>query len=81
MARRIYTTVENNSLSQKKHLRGQKGNFRAYGYPEKVVEIEIQIVLKISQTELRKPKTIENSNYLTFTSTFNPNNAKKYFIS
>ena len=68
MARRICTIVENNSLKNK-HLRELKKNFRTYGYPEKVVEIGIQKALKISQTELRQPKTIENDNNLTLITT------------
>ena len=72
MARRICTIVENNSLKNK-HLRELKKNFRN---PEKVVEIEIQKALKIPETELRQPKTIENNNNLTFVTTCNPNNPK-----
>ena len=75
MARRICKIIENNSLKNK-HLRELKKNFRTYGYPEKVVEIGIQKALKIPQTELRQPKTIENNNNLTFITTFNPNNPK-----
>ena len=45
MARCICTIVENNSL-ENKHLRELKKNFRAYGYPEKVVEIGKQKALK-----------------------------------
>ena len=75
MARRICTIVENNSLKNK-HLRELKENFRTCGYPENVVETGIQKALKIPQTELRQPKTIENNNNLTFISTFNPNNPK-----
>ena len=59
-----------------KQLRELKDNFRAYGYPEKVIKIWIQKALKIPQTDLRHPKTIENNNNLTFISTFNPNNRK-----
>ena len=47
MARRICPIVENKSLKNK-HLRELKKNFRAYGYPEKVVEIG-------------KPKSIKDS--------------------
>ena len=36
----------------------------------------MQKALKIPQTDLRHPKTIENNNNLTFISTFNPNNRK-----
>ena len=75
MARRICTIVENNCLKNK-DLRELKENFRTYGYPEKIVEIELQKVLKITQTELPQPKTIESNNNLTFISTFNPNNPK-----
>ena len=70
MARCICIIVENNSLKNK-HLRELKENFRTYCYPEKVVEIGIQKALKIPQTELQQPKTIENNNNLTFISTFN----------
>ena len=73
--RRICTIVENNSRKNK-HLRELKENFRTYGYPEKIVAIGIQKALKIPQTELRQPKTIENNNNLTFISTSNPNNPK-----
>ena len=75
VARRICTIVEHNSLKNK-HLRELKENFRTYGYPEKVVETGMQKALKIPQTELRQPKTIENNNNLTFISTFNQNNPK-----
>ena len=75
MARRICTTVENNSLKNQ-HLRKLKENFITYGYPKKVVEIGIQKALKILQTELSQPKTIENNNNVTFISTFNPKNPK-----
>ena len=75
MARRICTTVENNSL-RSKHLRGLKENFRSYGYPEKVVEIRMQNTLKILQTELSQPKIAENNNNLTLISTFSPKNPK-----
>ena len=75
MARRICTIVENYYLKNK-HLRELKENFRTYSYPEKVVEIGIQTALKIPQTELRQPKTIESNNNLTFISTFKPNNPK-----
>ena len=75
LATRICTIVENNSLKNK-YLRELKKNYRTYGYPEKVVEIGIQKALKIPQTELRQPKTIENNNNLTFITTFNPNNPK-----
>ena len=75
MARRICTTVENNSL-RSKHLRGLKENFRSYGYPEKVVEIGMQNTLKIPQTELSQPKIAENNNNLTLISTFSPKNPK-----
>ena len=61
MARRICTIAENNFLKNK-YLSELKKSFRTYDYPEKVVEIGIQKALKISQTELRQPKTIENSN-------------------
>ena len=70
MARRICTIVENNSL-RNKHSRELKENFRTYGYPEKVVETGIQKALKIPQTELRQPKTVENNNNLTFITTSN----------
>ena len=66
--------IENNSLKNK-NLRELKENFRTYGYPKKVFEIGIQKALKIPQTKLHQPKTIEN-NKLTFMSTFNPNNPK-----
>ena len=79
MARRICTIVENNSLKNK-HLRELKENFAAYGYFEKVDETRMQKPLKICQTELRQPKTIENNNNLTFISTFNPNNPKIYIF-
>ena len=75
MARRICTTVENNSL-RSKHLRGLKENFRSYGYPEKVVEIGMQNTLKIPQTELSQSKIAENNNNLTLISTFSPKNPK-----
>ena len=75
MARRICTIVENYSLKNKR-LRELKKNFRTYGYPEKVVEIGTQKALKILQTELSQPKTIENNNNLTFITTFNPSNPK-----
>ena len=75
MVRWICSTVENNSVKNK-HLRELKENFRTYDYLEKNVEIEIQKALKIPQTELCQPKTIENSNNLTFISSFNPNNPK-----
>ena len=75
MARSICTIVENNSL-KKKHLRELKENFRTNGYPEKVVKIGTQKALKIPQTELCQPKTIENNINLTLISTFNPNNPK-----
>ena len=61
MARRICTTAENNFLKNK-YLRELKKSFRTYDYPEKVVEIGTQKALKISQTELRQPKAIENNN-------------------
>ena len=47
---------------------------------KKVVEIGIQKALKIPQTKLRQPKTIENNNNLTFISTFNPNNPKIFTL-
>ena len=47
---------------------------------KKVVEIGIQKALKITQTKLRQPKTIENNNNLTFISTFNPNNPKIFTL-
>ena len=75
MTRHICTIAKNNFLKNK-YLRELKENFRIYGYPEKVVEIGIQKALKISQTELRQPKTTENNNNLTFRSTFHPNNSK-----
>ena len=40
MAKWICTIVENNFI-KKKHLNGLKRNFKTYGYPEKIVEIEI----------------------------------------
>ena len=76
-ARRICTIVANNSLKNK-HLRELKENFATYGYFEKVDETRMQKPLKISQTELHQPKTIENNNNLTFISTFNPNNPKTF---
>ena len=79
MARHICTIVENNSLKAK-HLIELKEKFRIYGYPEKVVEIGIQKPLRIPQTELSQPKTIENNNNLTFISTFNSNNPKIYIF-
>ena len=79
MARHVCTIVENNSLKVK-HLIELKEKFRIYGYPEKVVEIAIQKPLKIPQTELSQPKTIDNNNNLTFISTFNPNNPKIYIF-
>ena len=75
MARRICTIVENNSLKNK-HLRGLKESFRTYSYSEKKFEFSIQRALKILQTELSQPETIENNNDFTFTSTFNSNNPK-----
>ena len=75
MARRIITIVENNSLKNK-HLRGLKESFRTYSYSEKKFEFSIQRALKILQTELSQPETIENNNDFTFTSTFNSNNPK-----
>ena len=36
----------------------------------------MQKALKIPQTELRQPKTIENSSNLTFINIFNPNKSK-----
>ena len=80
MARHICTIVENNSLKAK-HLIELKEKFRIYGYPEKVVEIGIQKPLRIPQTELSQPKTIENNNNLTFISTFNPNNPKIFDLA
>ena len=44
------------------------------------IDTGIQKALKIPQKELRQPKTIENSNNLTFTSTFNPNNPKIFHL-
>ena len=75
MARGICAIVEMNSL-KKKHLRERKEYFRSYGYPENVLEIGVQKTLKIPQTELQQPKTIENSNNLTFISTCKPNKPK-----
>ena len=75
MARPICTRVENNSLKEK-HLRELKENVRTYGFPKKIVKIGIQKASKIPQMELRQPRTIENNNNLTVTSTFNPNNRK-----
>ena len=68
----ICTIVENNSLKSK-HLRGLKESFRTYSYSEKKFEFSIQRALKILQTELSQPETIENNDF-TFTSTFNSNN-------
>ena len=75
MSRRIRTIVETNSLKSK-HLRELKKNFRTYGYSEKVIENRIQKALKIPQTKLHQTTTIENSNNLTFITTFNRNNPK-----
>ena len=47
---------------------------------KKVVGIRIQKALKIPQTKLGQPKTIENNNNLTFISTFNPNNPKIFTL-
>ena len=75
MARGICAIAEINSL-KKKHLRERKEYFRSYGQSENVVEIGIQKTLKIPQAELQQPKTIENSNNLTFISTCKPNKPK-----
>ena len=61
MAKRICTIAENNSL-RNKHSRELKENFKTYDYPKKCVEIGVQKALKIPQTELRQPKTIESNN-------------------
>ena len=59
MTRRICSIVENNYVKNKS-LRQLKENFRTYHYFEKNVEIRMQKALKIPQTRICQPKTIEN---------------------
>ena len=46
MARQIHVIVENNSIKNK-HLNELKGNFKTYGFPEKINEIGLRKALKI----------------------------------
>ena len=75
LARRICTIVENQERKEF-HLNNLRKNLKQQTYPVSIIENGITKALKIPQTELRKPKTIEENEEknIPFISTYNPNN-------
>ena len=57
MARQICAIVENNSIKNK-HLNELRTNFKTYGFPEKIIEIQIQLKSRKKYFDNQKSLTI-----------------------